>query len=134
LRFSGAHRDQRRSAWSVEPARAQRREAVGPRTAAHLLTERLRLDAVVPDDLDEHFALMSDHGVGVLAGNVWDAFAGREVRPARRRSWLIFLGVAVAAYVTATAIGRYPDPDAVRLVHADRPLPDDILARVTALA
>jgi uncharacterized membrane protein len=74
------------------------------------------------------------YGVGVLAGNVWDAFAGREARPARRRSWLIFLGVAVAAYVTVTAIGRYPDPDAVRLVHADRPLPDDILARVTALA
>jgi uncharacterized membrane protein len=47
------------------------------------------------------------YGVGVLAANVWDAFAGREARPARRRSWLIFLGVAVAAYVTATAIGRY---------------------------
>lgn len=27
-----------------------------------------------------------------------------------------------------------PDPDAVRLVHADRPLDDDVLARVTALA
>jgi hypothetical protein len=26
-----------------------------------------------------------------------------------------------------------PDPDAVRLVYADRPLPDDVLARVTAL-
>ena len=29
----------------------------------HLLTARLRLDAVVPDDLDEHVALMTDPGV-----------------------------------------------------------------------
>jgi RimJ/RimL family protein N-acetyltransferase len=29
----------------------------------HVLTKRLRLDAVVPDDLDEHFALLSDPGV-----------------------------------------------------------------------
>jgi RimJ/RimL family protein N-acetyltransferase len=29
----------------------------------HLLTARLRLDAVVPSDLDEHVALMSDPGV-----------------------------------------------------------------------
>jgi RimJ/RimL family protein N-acetyltransferase len=29
----------------------------------HLETARLRLDAVVPDDLDEHVALMSDPGV-----------------------------------------------------------------------
>ena len=29
----------------------------------HVLTPRLRLDAVVPGDLDEHFALMSDPGV-----------------------------------------------------------------------
>src|SRR6476661_10531414 len=28
----------------------------------HVTTERLRLDAVVPGDLDEHFALMSDPG------------------------------------------------------------------------
>ena len=28
----------------------------------HLTTPRLRLDAVVPEDLDEHFALMSDPG------------------------------------------------------------------------
>ena len=47
------------------------------------------------------------YGVGVLAANVWDAFAGREARPARRRSWLIFLGVAVVAYVAATIFGRY---------------------------
>jgi hypothetical protein len=29
----------------------------------HLTTARLQLDAVVPEDLDEHFALMSDPGV-----------------------------------------------------------------------
>ena len=29
----------------------------------HLLTPRLRLDAVVADDLDEHHALLSDPGV-----------------------------------------------------------------------
>lgn len=29
----------------------------------HLLTDRLQLDAVVPTDLDEHFAFMSDPGV-----------------------------------------------------------------------
>ena len=29
----------------------------------HVLTRRLRLDAVVPDDLDEHVALMTDPGV-----------------------------------------------------------------------
>lgn len=31
-------------------------------TFRHITTERLRLDAVVPDDLDEHFALLSDPG------------------------------------------------------------------------
>jgi uncharacterized membrane protein len=47
------------------------------------------------------------YGVGVLAANVWDAFAGREAQPARRRPWLIFLGVAVVAYIAATVFGRY---------------------------
>ena len=45
----------------MEPPGAPRREASGPHTVAH--TARLRLDAVVPADLDEHFALMSDPGV-----------------------------------------------------------------------
>ena len=40
----------RDSAGRIEPVR-------------HVLTPRLQLDAVVPDDLDEHFALMSDPGV-----------------------------------------------------------------------
>jgi uncharacterized membrane protein len=47
------------------------------------------------------------YGVGVVAANVWDAFAGREARPARRRSWLVFLGAAAVAYVAATVFGRY---------------------------
>src|SRR4029453_12429016 len=59
LRSSGPHRDHRPSPRSAEPPGAHRREASGPHTAAHVLTPRLRLDAVVPGDLDGHFALMS---------------------------------------------------------------------------
>jgi RimJ/RimL family protein N-acetyltransferase len=33
------------------------------RDLRHVQTARLQLDAVIPDDLDEHFALMSDPGV-----------------------------------------------------------------------
>jgi uncharacterized membrane protein len=47
------------------------------------------------------------YAVGVLLANVWDAFAGRDARPARRRSWLVFAGVAVVAYIAATVFGRY---------------------------
>jgi RimJ/RimL family protein N-acetyltransferase len=43
----------------------------------HHQTPRLRLDAVVPGDLDEHFALMSDPGV-------WAHLpSGRHTDPAR---------------------------------------------------
>ena len=43
----------------------------------HVQTPRLRLDAVVPDDLDEHFALMSQPGV-------WTHLpSGRHTRPSR---------------------------------------------------
>jgi RimJ/RimL family protein N-acetyltransferase len=49
----------------------------GPHTAAHLHTARLQLDAVVPEDLDEHFTLMSDPGV-------WAHLpSGRHTDPAR---------------------------------------------------
>jgi RimJ/RimL family protein N-acetyltransferase len=45
----------------------------------HVLTPRLRLDAVVPEDLEEHFALMSDPGV-------WKHLpSGRHTTPARTR-------------------------------------------------
>jgi len=47
------------------------------------------------------------YAVGTVAANVWDAFAGREARPAGRRSWLIFGGIAALAYVAATIFGRY---------------------------
>jgi uncharacterized membrane protein len=47
------------------------------------------------------------YGAGVLAANVWNAFAGREARPARRRSWFVLLGVAVVALLVATVFGRY---------------------------
>jgi uncharacterized membrane protein len=47
------------------------------------------------------------YGVGVVAAYVWRAFADREARPARRRSWLVLGGVAVVLYVAATVFGRY---------------------------
>jgi RimJ/RimL family protein N-acetyltransferase len=43
----------------------------------HVVTDRLRLDAVIPEDLDEHFALMSDAGV-------WEHLpSGRHTSPER---------------------------------------------------
>ncbi|MFW3172853.1 alpha/beta hydrolase [Geodermatophilus sp. CPCC 206100] len=47
------------------------------------------------------------YAVGTLAANVWNAFAGRDARPAGRRSWWVFGGVAAVAYVAATIFGRY---------------------------
>lgn len=190
----------------------------------HLLTDRLQLDAVVPSDLDEHYALMSDPGV-------WEHFpSGRHTSAERTREgiehsighwardglgyWTARLrhdlpaaGLAAGSVVgtggcavrvgttwwnlyyrlTPSAWGRglaaelvtaaldaahtvdpdrpviayllehnqesrgraeraglelvwrgpdagNPDPDAVRLVYADRPLDDDVLARVVALS
>ena len=43
----------------------------------HVVTDRLRLDAVVPDDLDEHFALLSDPAVWVHSPE------GRHTSPER---------------------------------------------------
>ena len=189
----------------------------------HLLTARLRLDAVVPSDLDDHVALMSDPGVwahlpsgrhtdpaqtaagiehsvghwardglgywtarlrddlpaaGLTAGDVvgtggcavrvgttWWNLYYRLTPPAWGRGLAAELVTAaidaahtvdpdrpVVAYLLEHNVqsrGRAeraglslvwrgpdtgnPDPDAVRLVYADRPLPDDVLARVTAL-
>ena len=70
------------------------------------------------------------YGAGVLAANVWDAFAGREARPARRRTWLVFLGVAVAAYVAATVVGRYWQARIRALMDAP---PDSALSLVVVL-
>src|SRR3712207_1980597 len=47
------------------------------------------------------------YGVGVLAAYVWRALADRDVRPTRRRSWLLLAGVAAAAYTAAMLPGRY---------------------------
>src|SRR3712207_5185236 len=47
------------------------------------------------------------YGVGVLAAFVWRAFADRDARPTRRRSWLILAGVALVAYAAAMLSGRY---------------------------
>ena len=47
------------------------------------------------------------YGIGVLAAWMWRAFADREARPARRRSWQIFAVAAAACLVAAMALGRY---------------------------
>jgi RimJ/RimL family protein N-acetyltransferase len=190
----------------------------------HVLTPRLRLDPVVPDDLDEHVALMSDPGVwnhlpsgrhtsaeqtmagirhsvrhwatdglgywtarlradlpdaGLTAGQVvgtggcavrvgttWWNLYYRLTPPAWGRGLAAELVTAaidaahavapdrpVVAYLLEHNVqsrGRAekaglslawrgpdagnPDAAAVRLVYADRPLSDDLLDRVTALA
>jgi hypothetical protein len=51
-RSSGPHRDDVPFPLAAEPVSAQRREASGPHTAAHVLTARLRVDAVVPGNPD----------------------------------------------------------------------------------
>jgi RimJ/RimL family protein N-acetyltransferase len=188
----------------------------------HRTTARLRLDAVVPEDLDEHYALMSDPGVWAhlpsgrhtspdrtaqaIAHSVghWDRdglgywtarllvdLTGTPLRAgdmvgtggcavrAGTSWWNLYYRLTPAAWghglagelVTAaldaaravdpdlpvvasllehnvesrvraeraglTLVWRgpdagNPDPAAVRLVYADRHLPDDVLARVTA--
>ena len=47
------------------------------------------------------------YGVGVVGAWVWRAFADRDVRPARRRSWRILAMVAVIALVAAIGLGRF---------------------------
>jgi uncharacterized membrane protein len=47
------------------------------------------------------------YAVGVTAAYVWRAFADRDARPPRRRSWLVLAAVAVVAYAGATVFGRY---------------------------
>jgi RimJ/RimL family protein N-acetyltransferase len=190
----------------------------------HVLTPRLLLDPVVPGDLDEHFALMSDPGVWnhlpsgrhtspdqTMAGihhsvrhwatdglGYWTARLRNDLPEAGLTAgqvvgtggcavrvgttwWNLYYrltppawGLGLAAELVTAAIdaahavdrdrpviayllehnvesrGRAeraglslvwrgpdagnPDPAAVRLVYADRPLSDDVLERVTALA
>ncbi|MGR7027056.1 alpha/beta hydrolase [Geodermatophilus sp. URMC 62] len=47
------------------------------------------------------------YAVGVVAAAAWRAVVDRDARPARRRSWLVLGGVALVAFVAATAYGRY---------------------------
>jgi uncharacterized membrane protein len=47
------------------------------------------------------------YAVGVVLAAAWCAFADRDSRPARRRSWLVLLAVAVVLYGAATIYGRY---------------------------
>ena len=189
----------------------------------HVLTPRLRLDAVVPADLDAHHALLSDPGVwrhlpsgvvpdpartaariaqdqehwtrvglgywtarlrsdlpgttltagtvvgtggcAVRAGTEWwnlayrftpaawgHGLAAELVTAALGAARAVDSQLPVIAYLlehNAESKGRAersglslvwrgadahnPDPDAVRLVYADRPVDDELLARVTAL-
>ncbi len=45
------------------------------------------------------------YGIGVVAAWVWRAFPDRDARPARRRSWQIFAGVAVVALLVFLFLG-----------------------------
>jgi uncharacterized membrane protein len=47
------------------------------------------------------------YGLGVLAAWIWRAFADREPRPARRRSWLIFFISAAVLVVVFFGLGQY---------------------------
>ena len=47
------------------------------------------------------------YGLGVLAAWVWRAFADRDARRPRRRSWLIFLISAAVLYVVSFGLGQY---------------------------
>ena len=47
------------------------------------------------------------YGLGVLAAWIWRAFADRDPRPARRRSWRIFVIRGVVLLVAAFALGQY---------------------------
>jgi RimJ/RimL family protein N-acetyltransferase len=189
----------------------------------HVETPRLHLDAVVPDDLDEHFALMSDPGVwahlpsgrhtepartlegirhtmghwerdglGYWTARLREDLPGTELRAGAvvgtggcalrvgTSWWNLYYrltpaawGLGLAAELVDAALdaarivapqrpvlayllehntrsrGRVeraglsllwrgpdagnPDPDAVRLVYADRPIDGDLLDRITAL-
>jgi uncharacterized membrane protein len=47
------------------------------------------------------------YGLGVLAAAIWRAFADRDPRPARRRSWLAFLISAAVLFAVAFGLGQY---------------------------
>jgi len=47
------------------------------------------------------------YGLGVLAAWIWRAFADRDPRPARRRSWLVFGICAAVLVVVSFGLGQY---------------------------
>ena len=47
------------------------------------------------------------YGLGVLAASIWRAFADRDPRRARRRSWLVFLICAAVLVVVSFGLGQY---------------------------
>jgi len=65
------------------------------------------------------------YAVGVLLAYAWRAFADREARPPRGRSWVILAVVAVVAYVAATVYGRYWQARIRELMDAP---PDSVLS------
>ena len=222
LRRRGRPGGLRRGGHRRAPARRRRPQGLSVELR-HVTTARLRLDAVVPDDLDEHYALLSDPAVWAhlarragtprrsgrrrpsstpsATGNATGWATGRRgcssTWPAPRCApgtwwapaaaplrvgtawWNLYYrftpaawGHGLAAELVDAALdaarqstpdrpvvacllepnvqsrGRAeraglslvwrgpdagnPDPAAVRLVYADRPLPDALLARVTA--
>src|SRR5436190_15545235 len=47
------------------------------------------------------------YGLGVLAAWIWRAFADRDPRPPRRRSWLVFFISAAVLVVVSFGLGQY---------------------------
>lgn len=47
------------------------------------------------------------YGLGVLAAGIWRAFADRDPRPPRRRSWLVFSIAAVVLFAISFGLGQY---------------------------
>ena len=47
------------------------------------------------------------YGLGVLAAWIWRAFADRDARRARRRSWLIFFMAAAVLLIVCFGLGQY---------------------------
>ncbi len=94
-------------------------------------TARLRPDAVVPAHLDVHHALPS--GPGTRAHRPRGA-VGRRITAALDAAHAVAPDRPGPTLVRRGPDAGNPDPAAVRLVLADRPLDDDLLAAVTALA
>src|SRR5215813_4116896 len=61
------------------------------------------------------------YGLGVTAAWVWRAFADREPRPTRRRSWQVFAAVAIVALLVALVLGlRWQNQITAKMGMADQ--------------